>query len=212
MLLDEPMMEIAVFSKLWTTEELTEKLIDFSVRFIVMNFGTLSQRMAFLYPFSNHDAMSDIVIYVNQASKAYSGSQVSSLTVKKAAKKLTLQQFIRSIVKDMQLSIAQFLLGIYYLHRLKSWNTELEGDVCVIAPRLFLAAMMCSTKFTLDHAYLNKTWAKIGGLYSTSGINQMEVEFLKYLEYRLAVNETEFAEFIVQVDQDMIDFDSSLYG
>jgi hypothetical protein len=199
-LLNEPMMETTTYHGSGVSQELTRKLIEFSERFIIMNFGTFQQRMAFQYPSLRRNGLLKEDSY---------GSWSPFITTKKSIS-LTLRDYIWSVVEHMQLNVVQFLLGIYYLYRLKSLNTELEGDIHIVAPRLFLAAMVCSTKFTLDHAYLNRVWAKVCDIYSTSGINQMETEFLKYLGYRLAVNETEFVEFMIQVDLELIGYDSTL--
>jgi hypothetical protein len=183
--------------------EVPEELIGFSEKFIVFQFGIPSQKESLGCPSFEQDPIHDLTSHdINIANhQKNSDLKVSPLIGTKTSINVTLREFIRLLVKKMRLNAMQFMLGVYYLYRLKTRNRGLEGDIRVVAPRLFLVAMMSSTKFTLDHAYLNRVWAKVCGIYTISAVNQMEAEFLKYLEYRLAVDTREFIEFIYQTDR-----------
>lgn len=186
--------------------EVSEELIGFSEKFIVSQFGIPSQKESLGCPSLEQDSIHDLTIHDMNIVKNQKNSdlRVSPLIGTKTSINVTFREFIRLLVRKMRLNAMQFMLGVYYLHRLKTRNKGLEGDIRVVAPRLFLVAMMSSTKFTLDHAYLNRVWAKVCGIYTISAVNQMEAEFLKYLEYRLSVDTQEFIEFIYQTDRSII--------
>ncbi|OMH81427.1 G1/S-specific cyclin pas1 [Zancudomyces culisetae] len=66
-----------------------------------------------------------------------------------------------------------------------------KADVTKCGRRMFVAALICASKFVMDRTYSNKAWSKVTGL-DTAQINLMEFEFLKLLNYKLYVSDTSF--------------------
>lgn len=60
-------------------------------------------------------------------------------------------------------------------------------DPVLCGRRMFLAALICASKFLQDRTYSNKAWAKISSL-PVHEINTNEKVFLDLLEYNLFVD------------------------
>lgn len=59
--------------------------------------------------------------------------------------------------------------------------------------RMFLSALIASTKYLQDKNYSNRAWSKISGL-PVSEINCNEREFLASIDYRLFVSQKSFVQ------------------
>eukprot|EP00768_Dysnectes_brevis_P001434 gnl/Dysnectes_brevis/1364_a1533_1749.p1 GENE.gnl/Dysnectes_brevis/1364_a1533_1749~~gnl/Dysnectes_brevis/1364_a1533_1749.p1 ORF type:complete len:202 (+),score=81.91 gnl/Dysnectes_brevis/1364_a1533_1749:1243-1848(+) len=63
--------------------------------------------------------------------------------------------------------------------------------------RLFLTAVMISSKLLEDHTYTNVDWAVIGrSHYTPASLTRMEVEMLNLLQFRVHVPRSQFLAFV----------------
>ncbi|PIA16213.1 hypothetical protein COEREDRAFT_25228, partial [Coemansia reversa NRRL 1564] len=60
--------------------------------------------------------------------------------------------------------------------------------------RMFVAALICASKFITDYTYSNETWNKITRL-PLRQISDMERAFLDMIDYRLYVDGTTYEKF-----------------
>lgn len=70
-------------------------------------------------------------------------------------------------------------------------NSGVPQNAAFCGRRMFLASLICASKFLQDSNFSNKTWARIVGLspYETS---LTEFSFLRLLDYKLFVQEPDF--------------------
>lgn len=70
--------------------------------------------------------------------------------------------------------------------RMKAALIAKDNDPVACGRRMFLAALICASKFLQDRTYANRSWARISSL-SIQEINANEKAFLEVLEYNLFV-------------------------
>lgn len=106
-------------------------------------------------------------------------------------KVMSTASFIKEILKRSRATFSMLQLALFYLFRIKTIiqnynNEEYKGLVCC-GRRMFLAALMVSSKYLNDKNYRNKTWAKIACL-PIHEINKTEYVFLNLIQYQLYVS------------------------
>ncbi|RKP35848.1 hypothetical protein BJ085DRAFT_12138, partial [Dimargaris cristalligena] len=107
----------------------------------------------------------------------------------------TLGSFIRSVVHRTQTPITAIITALIYLCRLKQRHPSCKGSPGA-GHRLILAALITATKSLYDDAYHNRSWVTVSqGLFSLAEVNQMEMEFLVFLNFRLCVTRDQWCEF-----------------
>jgi hypothetical protein len=63
-----------------------------------------------------------------------------------------------------------------------------------------LAALLLASKTTMDDTYDNKSWAYVSaGLFDLEQVNQMETEFLAFLDFQVFVSPVEWMDFAVNI-------------
>lgn len=102
---------------------------------------------------------------------------------------IDIEDFLHRIIVRSKLSKRIVLVALYYIESLlislpdrdlSQYNTH----------RMLLVSIILAHKFLIDHAFENRYWVDLcGGVYSLSLINEMELEFLKALDYDLNIPE-----------------------
>lgn len=92
--------------------------------------------------------------------------------------------------------------ALYLLHRLKARYPSARGTSS--SPhRLFLSALMLSSKIQMDDTYSNRSWAIVGGnFFALREVNQMERELFAFLEWNAVVSKAELEAYSETIDAD----------
>ncbi|KAJ1973198.1 hypothetical protein H4R35_004243 [Dimargaris xerosporica] len=113
----------------------------------------------------------------------------------------SLSSFIRSVVHRTQTPTTAIITALIYLCRLKQRHPSCKGSPGA-GHRLILAALITATKSLYDDAYHNRSWVTVSqGLFSLAEVNQMEMEFLVFLNFRLCVTRDQWCEFVAIIDE-----------
>jgi hypothetical protein len=108
---------------------------------------------------------------------------------------IPMRQFIQEVLRRSQSSYGTLSLALYYLGRasrrplpahLRKQDKD-EFPWCKCSRRMFLAALILSTKFLHDRAYTNRAWAKLAGL-TTREVGLCERALLEWLNWELYVH------------------------
>jgi hypothetical protein len=102
---------------------------------------------------------------------------------------MTTCQFIREILKRSRATYSMLQLALFYIFRIKKiiqQHLVNKQNVIGCGRRMFLAALMCASKYLNDKNYRNKTWAKIASL-PVQQVNKTEAVFLQLVDYQLYV-------------------------
>ena len=99
---------------------------------------------------------------------------------------------------------SSLVVALLYLDRLRRRNPDYLTSVS--SADLFLVSMMVASKFLHDDGeedeVFNDEWAQSGGM-ETKEINQLEINFLSALDWRIFVNTEEFQSAVVTVERDI---------
>ncbi|KAJ1930039.1 hypothetical protein IWQ60_000647 [Tieghemiomyces parasiticus] len=113
----------------------------------------------------------------------------------------SLGSFIRSVVHRTQTPVTAIITALIYLCRLKQRHPSCKGSPGA-GHRLILAALITATKSLYDDAYHNRSWVTVSqGLFNLAEVNQMEMEFLVFLNFRLCVTRDQWCEFVAIIDE-----------
>uniref|UniRef100_A0A7S0VY75 Cyclin n=1 Tax=Hemiselmis tepida TaxID=464990 RepID=A0A7S0VY75_9CRYP len=110
---------------------------------------------------------------------------------------ITVKDYMKRIEKYSGASPCCYAIGLIFLERLKS--SQRKRGVAQDRPlltsatyqRLVVTAIMVAAKFLDDYYHSNKHWALIAGL-PTKELNNLEVDFLDQLGYRLHIQREEY--------------------
>ncbi|KAG2205065.1 hypothetical protein INT46_000038 [Mucor plumbeus] len=111
----------------------------------------------------------------------------------RSTKVMSTARFIREILKRSRATYSMLQLALFYIFRIKKLIFERlqqplsNNEMVCCGRRMFLAALMVSSKYLNDKNYRNKTWAKIASLH-VAEINATEIVFLKLIDYQLYVS------------------------
>lgn len=112
-----------------------------------------------------------------------------------------LTKFIGHILYRTRVSIMTLVLALHFLRRLKQLHPVCKGSYGS-GHRLILASVITASKYLYDDTYDNRAWAQVScGLFKIEEVNQMEAEFLRFLDYRLYIRENEWLGLLDEMDQ-----------
>lgn len=83
--------------------------------------------------------------------------------------------YVRSILKATQVSKSVLILSLFYIFRLKSLHTQLQGQNGS-EYRLFITSLILANKFLDDYTFTNKTWSDLSRI-PLHEITKMELQF-----------------------------------
>lgn len=127
-------------------------------------------------------------------------------------------KYTKYLLQTMQISCSTALLSLFYLYRLRPrvQHMFVPGTFSEHAKsgskddstsryqyrrdpkleyRLFTIAVVLANKYLDDNSYSNKAWSDVTGL-ELRKINVMEQEFMKYIDYNLAVDEDHYVAWV----------------
>jgi len=125
------------------------------------------------------------------------------------ASAITLGAYVELIVRRSRTTYTTLLAALYYLALFRSISVKLESaaerqeDVEVDSKppcqrRMFLAALMLSSKYTQDRNFSSRSWATISGLRSNE-LNANEALFLATIDWRLYIPPMSFQRWATEV-------------
>ncbi|KAL7940668.1 hypothetical protein V8C42DRAFT_362103 [Trichoderma barbatum] len=107
----------------------------------------------------------------------------------------SLKSFINHLVISSDVSVITFMSTLVYLNRLKSTISPTIRGKQTTAHRLFLGALILSTKYLDDSSPKNKDWAEHTNIaayefgFTGSDVNNIERHLLSLLRYNLKIDE-----------------------
>ncbi|KAI8876545.1 hypothetical protein K501DRAFT_200191 [Backusella circina FSU 941] len=116
--------------------------------------------------------------------------------------------FIQAILKKSHSLFNIVQTSLFYLFRVKyavkqilnkETKTKMESMMCC-GRRMFLASLMTASKYLQDKNYRNSAWCKITKL-ELDEINQLEMAFLKLIDYKLYVSKATFDKWYTKLHQ-----------
>ena len=111
---------------------------------------------------------------------------------------------IARLVKYTQATPEELIMALAIVDRvLMLGEVVLTTRTC---HRLYSTALMLALKFSVDHAYANKYYAKIVGI-SNEELNRLEANLLHLLEFRTWVDELELEVFQAPINTMLASFD-----
>lgn len=105
---------------------------------------------------------------------------------------MSVQDYLRRIIKYSKVETSTLILSIIYIDRV----CEREKYVLNLynIHRFLLASILVAIKYNEDDFYRNTQYAKIGGI-DLSELNSLEDEFCRLLNFSLFVSEIEFTKY-----------------
>jgi len=114
-----------------------------------------------------------------------------------------LPQFIAYALHRTKLHSSVTFSALVLLQRLKARFPSARGSS---GHRLFITALMISSKVMCDDTYSNKSWCIAAqGMFTLREINQMEREICQYLEWELTVDPATLSNFETALKNDFQD-------
>ncbi|ORZ15218.1 hypothetical protein BCR42DRAFT_376315 [Absidia repens] len=111
--------------------------------------------------------------------------------------------FIQEILRRSKTTYSNLQVCLFYLFRVKkavlmritgskdTIKKTRDDHILCCGRRMFLAALMISSKFLQDKNYRNKAWARLSGL-ALCEINAAEMLFLRLIDYNLYISQPTF--------------------
>ncbi|KAG0146820.1 hypothetical protein CROQUDRAFT_495919 [Cronartium quercuum f. sp. fusiforme G11] len=108
----------------------------------------------------------------------------------------SLLYFIKEVLRRSRTNPNTLKIGLFYLHQARrlirdrlalAEESEPLDDPVLSGRKMFLAALMCASKYLQDCNFSNRAWAKISGL-PIQDVNANERVFLTLVDYRLHVD------------------------
>ncbi|GMG99716.1 hypothetical protein Nepgr_001556 [Nepenthes gracilis] len=112
---------------------------------------------------------------------------------------LSIRQYIERIHRYANCSPSCFVIAFVYMDRYAQRTDSHLTSLNV--HRLLITSVMLAAKFVDDACYSNAYFAKVGGV-STAEINELEMEFLSTLDFRLHVTVEEFDQYCLRLERD----------
>ncbi|CAO3585118.1 unnamed protein product [Absidia cylindrospora] len=112
---------------------------------------------------------------------------------------IAFKQFCQKVIKATQISCACIVLGLYYIHRLRSAYPYIHASIGSEI-RLFTTALVLANKYLDDNTFTNKTWSEVSSI-PISELNIMEMEFLSALHYNIHLPHDQYFQWVGQCQQ-----------
>ncbi|ORZ13034.1 cyclin-domain-containing protein [Absidia repens] len=112
---------------------------------------------------------------------------------------IAFKQFCQKVIKATQISYACIVLGLYYIHRLRSAYPYIHASIGSEI-RLFTTALVLANKYLDDNTFTNKTWSEVSSI-PISELNIMEMEFLSALHYNIHLPHDQYFQWVGQCQQ-----------
>lgn len=103
---------------------------------------------------------------------------------------ISVPNYLQRMQSFMFCSDECYVIALIYLDRIRERTTWLEVNSSSIH-RLILTGVVVAAKFFEDKYYKNSYYCKVGGI-NNQELNQLEYEFLSYLDFSLYVSQEEY--------------------
>eukprot|EP00189_Rhodosorus_marinus_P013074 CAMPEP_0184738284 /NCGR_PEP_ID=MMETSP0315-20130426/974_1 /TAXON_ID=101924 /ORGANISM="Rhodosorus marinus, Strain UTEX LB 2760" /LENGTH=190 /DNA_ID=CAMNT_0027205931 /DNA_START=216 /DNA_END=788 /DNA_ORIENTATION=- len=104
---------------------------------------------------------------------------------------LPLKRFVERMMKYISCSNSAYVVAFCYIHRIMDHQKDLR--ICSNnSENLLFAATVTAVKYLEDCVHTNAFYAKVGGLSGCREMNRLEVQFLKLINFDLAVPAEEY--------------------
>lgn len=114
------------------------------------------------------------------------------------------EEFLRHICRRTRTPLTCMCLALLYLTRLRANHPRSRGSPGS-SYRLALSSLCVATKYLYDDAYHTCSWVQVSmGLFSQREVNQMEMEFMYFLNYQLGVTPTEWNQWIATLEAKLV--------
>lgn len=108
-------------------------------------------------------------------------------------KYIDFKEYLERLAKYMNCSHSNFFIALIYLNRLKSCCSIQISKINIRT--LYFIALYISVKWNEDDNYSVSAYSKIGGFY-VDKIIDMEIEFLKLIDFNAYVSKEEYDKFV----------------
>lgn len=109
------------------------------------------------------------------------------------APQLSIHEYLARVSKYFQCSHECFVLSLVYIDRIVKLHPEFS--ICSLnIHRLLVTSVMLAVKFFDDVYYSNAYYAKVGGI-RTKEVNALETQFLRLIDWRMAVSPEEYDQY-----------------
>jgi hypothetical protein len=151
---------------------------------------------------TDYYVLSHIEIYANAIDSIFQTKNDAKI------KMVPTRAFIQTILKKSQSIFNVVQTSLFYLFRVKyavkqisnkESKTKMENMMCC-GRRMFLASLMTASKYLQDKNYRNTAWSKITNL-GLDEINQLEMAFLKLIDYKLYISKATFDTWYTKLHQ-----------
>ncbi|KAJ8907039.1 hypothetical protein NDN08_003522 [Rhodosorus marinus] len=104
---------------------------------------------------------------------------------------LPLKRFVERMMKYISCSNSAYVVAFCYIHRIMDRQKDLR--ICPHnSENLLFAATVTAVKYLEDRVHTNAFYAKVGGLSGYTEMNRLEFQFLKLMNFDLAVPAEEY--------------------
>ncbi|KAJ1937325.1 hypothetical protein GGF37_005251, partial [Kickxella alabastrina] len=114
------------------------------------------------------------------------------------------EEFLKHICRRTRTPLTCMCLALLYLTRLRANHPRSRGSPGS-SYRLALSSLCVATKYLYDDAYHTCSWVQVSlGLFNQREVNQMEMEFMYFLNYQLGVTPTEWNQWIATLEAKLV--------
>lgn len=99
---------------------------------------------------------------------------------------ISTEEYVRRLVNYTQCSPAAFIVMLVYLDRIATVNSRLKITAFNLH-RLLVTALMLACKMLDDQCYSTLHYAKVGGIPTAREMNRLELQYLRYVDFRMHV-------------------------
>lgn len=103
--------------------------------------------------------------------------------------------YIERLLTHLRCSNTAMICAMIYIERIQEKHQRLTISAYTMH-RLFITSLMIAAKIFDDPIYLNSYYARVGGIPSLTEMNQLEIEFLKRLDYETFVSAEKFEDMV----------------
>lgn len=118
-------------------------------------------------------------------------SQGESVFFSISKPEISTEEYVQRLVNYTQCSPSVFVLMLVYLDKVGSMNSRLRITAYNLH-RLLITTLMLSCKMLDDQCFSTGHYAKVGGIPTAREMNRLEMQFLRYVDFRMHVPVDQF--------------------
>ncbi|CAL5401257.1 unnamed protein product [Camellia sinensis] len=114
---------------------------------------------------------------------------------------LTIQSYLERIFRYTRAGPSVYVVAYVYIDRFCEAHPEFRINACNVH-RLLITTIMLASKYVEDMNYRNSYFARVGGL-TTNEMNQLELDFLFLIGFKLHVNVSVFESYCCHLEREV---------